>query len=292
MRGILPFVILVLIGVLLVAPERWVGGGLDSNALEMVAAVVHVALFFVLTLCVASFVRRQSSGQITRSELLHICALALIAAVVTELAQLATTRSASVYDFSANCAGVGLAAAWMVVRSWRWLAVTLGLLALLLIWLALIPYQRERGLMLTRSAVFPEMLDLNDTMGLWQPQGGAVVEIVDQALLLRCGAGSYLGMRLEWVPAVDFSSYEALVMDLENLGDPVVLGLRVDSVTESGEIRKSYSELHLPTGRDLFALPLADLEPDLEAADVQRLILFAGEDAAAYELLMWAARVE
>ena len=236
------------------------------------------------------------------------CTLGLL----SEIAQIATSRDASVKDFVVDCLGaagsLGLAIALTPRRGLslarRALAAILGLI--LLGW-ALAPLAHVSAAYLERNARFPVIFDADNTFGrkLMRLQN-ARYRVVPAAGNRQVHAEvTFLDAPWPGVAfhdlAPDWASYESLVVDLAVDGRaPLRINLRVHDQAHRQNQRfgdRFNRNYDLPPGRHELEIKLGDIRRapqsrEMDMTAIAELIIFGSESDAGRSFRLYGIRLE
>lgn len=244
--------------------------------------LLHVPAFFGVTWSLAELGRRRVSGA---PFLVFAIVGALVLSGGTELIQGRIGRMASWKDFLFNGVGVALGVAWILARRRPgWIAKSLVAVAgILALGACLYPAwgaEWADGRMRDRLPDIGAFGTWESGM-VWKTQGNASAESSSEGLLVEIGPGQFGGVSL-WPGGQDWSPWSELELEIENPGEGLILGVRIDD----GETRRRResgwfsSELELEPGSRTVRLRLSEGNPpgrDFDFSSIHRLALFTAE---------------
>lgn len=291
------FVALVIL-VLIVLPVSF--GDSDDHQTDTLQSLVHIAFFFVLTICISILLRSRKKATVSDGRLLWksgtIC---LFLAAVTELLQIPSIRTASVFDFFADVAGIVFGSVWLASRrsaiSWKggW---SLGLVGMALVFIAHLPMIAGGMDEAARRRAIPHLLLTDNGDCLWVGQGDAQLTVQShgnqRVLAVDCPSGSYQGIRIDFGKAVDLSAYSEIKFEMINHGEPLELGVRIDRIDADDVEHRSYEALWLEPGDNDLALGLDGFRESGSSFKVVRVVVFGGEHAHAHRYSIRAIELQ
>lgn len=287
-----------LFAALLLAPG--IGAGADPWRGALLD-LCHLPGFALATLCLASLLPARLP---TKRRAFLAFGASLAFGVATEIAQSRFGRHPSLGDLALDACGAGIAVLWLV-RGTGWTSRRRAALVLLLLgglFVALAPPTTLSINQARHQALLPEIGAFGEPSSrrVWRAQGRSALAWEARrgettALLVRIGRGTYGGVSY-WPGRQDWNDRAELVLEIENPGEPFLLGLRIDDAETGKAAGRGWhsDELRIESGRSRYALPLASAARDdegrgIDLGRVVRLALFTGEEETGREFLLHSA---
>lgn len=281
--------LMVLLLLLLIPLDRPDEGGVLGENLRN---LMHVPLFASVTFLLRFL---QLSSRLRPRSLLACGLAALLLAALSEIAQGSTGRTPSAEDLGADLGGI-LLACMILLRGPGPNTVIVRLMLLLagcgMLALAVRPLCVEVFAERAKREAFPALVDLGHPNGLWQSQGGTILQVVERenrsggrgGIQVWMLGGSYEGLRHTIPKGVDTHGYSGLRIETVNPGEAFELGVRIDG---RGQERR-YASLVVPAGKAVVETQWA---PRPGNGGLVRVVLFTGEDQPARGFLLLDARL-
>lgn len=280
---------------LLLLPDFRPPAGLWSVAIWN---LLHLPVFFAITLMLAVLF---PPGILQAKRVLFAVLGGVIIALMSELVQSMTGRSGSVRDLILDGLGIVLAAVWLHMKGrwsklgWGFYLFSAGVILLAFLW----PTVEVEMALRRHQQRLPDIGAFShpDRLLLWKSLGNVELDSREggAGLKVTIGKGAYGGVAYR--PGMqDWSSFNELILKIENEGDPFVLGVRMDDdETQFGKRRSWYStEVRVARGIGEIQIPLAplrdgQLDAAIDLSRFTRLVLFTMNESSRREFVIKSA---
>jgi len=268
---------------------------------------MHVPVFGVIALCVLLITPVQWG---TRNRLLATTGIVLVLSLLSELAQIPTSRDASVKDLLSNWLGAAgfTCIAVVFLRSFplsRVRGLYLALLGFVLIAWPLLPLAKVSAAYVERFYILPSLIRFDSRLGetLFRMQNAKLTvqnasgrDRASANILLKDGPWPGIVFHDAWP---DWQPYQALIIKIENPEvDVLTVNVRVhDRDHDQRYADRFHRRIELATGVQTVRINMADIEsaPDsrkMNMSEIDGLIIFANRKESGRRFVLHDIRLE